>query len=313
VVCEPAEPTIRRRHLLAGAAGLVVGACGGHPPARSSPDRRSGSPPAGTPSAGTPKAGTSPTPPVTGTPPPAGPRPPPATVAPAPVVLARSHVPVLCFHQVRDWAAGDSPSARAIITPPQRFAAQIDALARAGYTTISPDRLLAHLQYGTRLPARPVMLSFDDASEGQYTHALPVLLRQRFTATFFVMTVVLDKPRWLGRAQVRDLHRRGMTIAAHTWDHHPVTRYSRADWPIQLVRPARELAQLTGSPVRLFAYPYGLWNQAALPHLRAAGYEAAFQLAQRQDPRAPLLTIRRVIAASSWDGPALLRHLQADS
>jgi len=86
-------------------------------------------------------------------------------VAPAPVILARSHVPVLCFHQVRDWAAGDSPSARAMITPPQRFAAQIDALARA---------------------------------------------------------------------------------------------------------------------------------------------------AQRQDPRAPLLTIRRVIAASGWDGPALLRHLPAD-
>src|SRR5437667_285380 len=82
-------------------------------------------------------------------------------------------------------------------TPPQRLAAQLDALARAGYTTITPDQLLAHLRYGTRLPARPVMLSFDDASEGQYTHALPMLLRHRFTATFFMMTVVLDKPRWL--------------------------------------------------------------------------------------------------------------------
>jgi peptidoglycan/xylan/chitin deacetylase (PgdA/CDA1 family) len=217
---------------------------------------------------------------------------------------------VLCFHQVREWAPGDSPFARTAITPPRRFAAQMDALAAAGYTTITPDRLLAYLRYGTGLPTRPVLLSFDDAYASQYTHALPVLVRHRFTATFFVMTIVLDKPRWLSRAQVRDLHRRGMTIAAHSWDHRPVPGYSGQDWQTQLVGPARELAKVTGAPVRLFAYPYGAWTQAALPHLRAAGYQAAFQLDWRQDRRQPLLTIRRIVASSSWDGRALLFYTQ---
>jgi peptidoglycan/xylan/chitin deacetylase (PgdA/CDA1 family) len=310
-VCEPVRPTIRRRDLLAAAGGLVVAACGGGA-VRSSPGRRPGPPVATTATAGTAPSPSAAGTPAAGTPAPGGTRPATARVAPAPVILARSHVPVLCFHQVRDWAAGDSPAARSIITPPQRFAIQMDALARAGYATITPDELLDYLQYGTGLPTRPVMLSFDDASEGQYTHALPVLLRHRFTATFFVMTVVLDKPRWLSRAQVRDLHRRGMTIGAHTWDHHPVPGYSGQDWRVQLVEPARELARITGAPVGLFAYPYGLWSQAALPHLRAAGYRAAFQLGQRQDPRQPLLTIRRMIAPSGWAGPTLLRQIQAD-
>jgi peptidoglycan/xylan/chitin deacetylase (PgdA/CDA1 family) len=301
VVTEPSRPVIGRRALLAGAGGLLAAACSGRRRA-TAPVRASTAPPVDMsgPSA------TRPAPTHVTTRPVSAPVP-----APPAVILARSTVPVLCFHQVRDWATGDSASAKVIITPPGRLAAQLDALAAAGYTTITPDQLLAHLRYGARLPSRPVLLSFDDASGGQYTHALPLLLRHRFTATFFVMTVVLDKPRWLSRAQVRDLHRHGMTIAAHTWDHHPVTRYTGADWQRQLVDPARDLARLIGAPVRLFAYPYGLWDQAALPHVHAAGYEAAFQLSQRQDPRQPLLTIRRMIAASEWDGGTLIQQMRA--
>jgi peptidoglycan/xylan/chitin deacetylase (PgdA/CDA1 family) len=238
-----------------------------------------------------------------------GPAAPARSPAPPSVILARSHVPVLCFHQIRDWTEGDSGSARTIITPPQRFDAQMGALADAGYRTITPEQLLAYLQDGTPLPPRPVLLSFDDASEGQYTHALPVLLRHGFTATYFVMTVVLDKSGWLSRDQVRDLSRQGMTIGAHTWDHHPVTHYDEADWRIQLVEPARELGYVLDRPVRLFAYPYGVWNQAALPHVAAAGYEAAFQLSDSQDASQPLFTIRRVMARSDWDGSALLHQI----
>jgi peptidoglycan/xylan/chitin deacetylase (PgdA/CDA1 family) len=186
------------------------------------------------------------------------------------------------------------------------------ALAAARFTTITPAQLLAYLRYDTPLPPRPVLLSFDDASAGQYTNALPVLLRHGFTATFFVMTVVLDKPGWLSRDQVRALDRQGMTIGAHTWDHHPVTRYAEADWRTQLVEPARELARILDRPVRLFAYPYGLWNQAALPRVAAAGYEAAFQLSDRPDANQPLFTIRRVMAVSGWDGAALLHHVDTD-
>jgi peptidoglycan/xylan/chitin deacetylase (PgdA/CDA1 family) len=291
---------IERRHLLAGVtATALLAACSGTPPrsrASASPSaapipepRRSPSTPSG-------PAGGS-----------AAPR---QVAAPVSVILARSHVPVLCFHQIRPWRATDSPSARTIITPPQRFADQIATLARTGYTTITPDQLLRYLQFGVRLPDRPVLLTFDDASEGQYTSGLPVLAKYRFTATFFVMTVVLDKPHWLSRDQVRDLHRRGMTIGAHTWDHHPVTGYSGADWRRQLIEPARELSHLTGAPVLFFAYPYGVWNRAALPHVASAGYQAAFQLSGAQDRSRPLLTIRRILAVSDLDGPALIRQLK---
>jgi peptidoglycan/xylan/chitin deacetylase (PgdA/CDA1 family) len=290
-----------RRHFLAGAAAAFLAGCSGGP---RSATGTSASPPAATTGPAQATAGRSR---PEGTPS-AAPAPSPA---PPSVILARSHVPVLCFHQIRPWRADDPPSTRSLITPPDRLAGQMQTLASAGYTTITPDQLLNHLKFDVRLPERPVLLTFDDASEGQYTNALPILQDHAFTATFFVMTVVLDKPHWLSRTQVRDLDRRGMTIGAHTWDHHRVTGYTGADWWIQLTEPAHELTRIIGRPVRLFAYPNGAWNQAALPHVQAAGYEAAFQLGAPQDRSHPLLTIRRIMVASDWNGPTLVRQLNS--
>jgi hypothetical protein len=150
-----------------------------------------------------------------------------------------------------------------------------------------------------------VLLTFDDASAGQYTRALPLLRRHHFVATFFVMTVVLDKPGWLTSRQVRQLDRDGMTIAPHTYDHHAVPQYRGEDWHTQLVAPAAKLEKLVGHPVRLFAYPFGLWSPEAFAHLDDAGYVAAFQLAGKLDRRHPCgrcgaSSCRSSPAASCW-------------
>jgi peptidoglycan/xylan/chitin deacetylase (PgdA/CDA1 family) len=236
--------------------------------------------------------------------------------APAPrtdlaAIAARAKVPVLCWHQIRRQTPADAASARPYIVSPRTFAAQIAALDRAGYTPISGDALADHVARGAPLPRKPVLLTFDDGSAGQWSAALPVLRRHRFKATFFVMTVVLGNRGWLTRGQVRALDRAGMTIAAHTWDHHPVPGYTRTDWPRQLLSPKLELTKLVGHPIRLFAYPYGLWSQAGIDHLRRFGFSAAFQLAGKLDAGAPLYTLRRIIVPQIG-GRELLRDIRRD-
>jgi peptidoglycan/xylan/chitin deacetylase (PgdA/CDA1 family) len=196
-------------------------------------------------------------------------------------------VPVLCWHQIRAATARDSASDRTYIVSPKTLAAQLAALDRAGYHPVTGQALVAHVALGKPLPPKPVLLTFDDASAGQYTRALPLLRRHHFVATFFVMTVVLDKPGWLTSRQVRQLDRDGMTIAPHTYDHHAVPQYRGEDWHTQLVAPAAKLEKLVGHPVRLFAYPFGLWSPEAFAHLDDAGYVAAFQLAGKLDRRHP--------------------------
>jgi peptidoglycan/xylan/chitin deacetylase (PgdA/CDA1 family) len=156
-----------------------------------------------------------------------------------------------------------------------------------------------------------VLLTFDDASKGQVSRALPLLRAHHFTATFFVMTVVLGKPGWMTRADVRTLDRAGMTIGAHTWDHHPVPQYSGADWARQIDEPTRELEQIVGHRIGVFAYPFGLWSASAFPHLRNARLRAAFQLADKLDRGHPLYTLRRIIVPQE-SGAALLRQMRED-
>jgi len=268
--------------MIVTAIALAIGGCGGHDRARSG-----GVAPAKAPRA----------------------RPAPRTDAAA--VAARANVPVLCWHQIRVPTSADSTDARPYIVSPRRLAEQLDALSRAGFTAVGGDALASHVLRGTPLPHKPVLLTFDDGSAGQYTQALPILRRHHFVATFFVMTVVLDKPGWLSRRQVRALDGAGMTIAAHTWDHHPVPEYTAADWARQLVEPRDELAGIVGHPVRLFAYPDGLWSPAAFPHLQRARFTAAFQLAGKLDAADPRWTLRRIIVPS-LTGAQLLRAIRQD-
>jgi peptidoglycan/xylan/chitin deacetylase (PgdA/CDA1 family) len=217
----------------------------------------------------------------------------------------------LCWHQIRPQTAADSARDRAYIVSPKVLAGQLDALDRAGYHSVTGQALVAHVAIGKPLPPKPVLLTFDDASAGQFTQALPLLRRHHFVATFFVMTVVLGKPGWLTKEQVRRLDRAGMTIGPHTYDHHAVPDYSGGDWDTQLVAPAAELKRIVGHPLRLFAYPFGLWSPEAFPHLDDAGYVAAFQLADKLDRDNPLWTLRRIIVPE-LSGPELLRQMRRD-
>jgi peptidoglycan/xylan/chitin deacetylase (PgdA/CDA1 family) len=243
------------------------------------------------------------------------PRPTPrATPAPktdAASIAKRAKIPVLCYHQIRKQTAADSAQDRAYIVSPSAFAAQMEALDEAGYTTVTGEALVDHVARGTKLPRKPILLTFDDASAGQYTQVLPMLREHHFVATFFVMTVVLGKPGWLTRGQVRALDRAGMTIAGHTYDHKEVPSYSGSDWNTQLVEPGRQLQRLVGHRIRLFAYPYGAYSPDAIEHLWSAGYRAAFQLAEKLDRRHPLWSIRRIIVPQI-SGKDLLREIRSD-
>ena len=290
---------MRRRTLLAAAASAMLSGC----------SRSAGPSAAGTTSSA-PTPAEKPTATAPASPSPTA-SPPPSSSSPE-EILSRSTVPVLCYHQLRDFRADDSDYARTIITPPPVFTAQLQALRDGGYTPITADALINHLQFGAPLPDRPVLLTFDDGSVTHHSVALPTLTKFGFPGTFFPMTVVLNKTNWLSEGQLRELDRAGMAIGAHSWDHQRMDRLNADQWEIQLDAPKGQLADILGHPVDLMAYPYGAWSQQALSRVKAAGYRAAFQLSDVQDPAHPLLTIRRIMPPPTWDAQALQSHLESE-
>lgn len=226
----------------------------------------------------------------------------------AATVLARPEVPILCYHQIRDWRGSDSKGAKDYIMPVANFKEQMQMLADSGYHTILPDQLYAYLTTGATLPTKPIMLTFDDTDLDQYTVAAPEMEKHGFKGVFFIMTVSIGrhgKQPYMDKAQIKDLSDRGHAIASHTWDHHNVKKYQGQDWVTQVEEPTQKLEEITGKPIQFFAYPFGLWNPQAIPELKKRGMVAAFQLADKRDLQDPLFTIRRIIASGYWSTKTL--------
>lgn len=233
-------------------------------------------------------------------------------IADAATILARPQVPILCYHQIRDWRPKDSQSSKDYIIPTAAFREQMQMLADSGYHTVLPDQLYAYLTTGAALPSKPVMLTFDDGDLDQYETAVPILDKHGFKGTFFIMTVAIGrrgKQPYMDKAQIKDLSDRGHAIGAHTWDHHNVKKYQGDDWKIQVEEPKAKLEAIIGKPVKYFAYPFGLWNKQALPEIRKRGYVAAFTLADKRDDSMPLYTVRRIIAGGQWKAKTMYRNL----
>ncbi|MGA0556647.1 polysaccharide deacetylase family protein [Larkinella sp. VNQ87] len=237
-------------------------------------------------------------------------------IADAATILSRKQVPVLCYHQVREWRAKDTKSAKDYICPTSVFEAHMKMLADSGYHAILPDQLYAYLATGAPLPPKPVMITFDDGDLDQYETATPILEKHKFKAAFFIMTVAIGRrgyQPYMDKQQIKDLADRGHAIGCHTWDHHNVKKYQGPDWVTQIEEPTKKLEAITGKPVRHFAYPFGLWNHEATVELKKRGYLAAYQLAEKKrDDENPLLSVRRIIASGYWS-PRTLHNSMVNS
>ncbi len=154
------------------------------------------------------------------------------------------------------------------------------------------------------------MLTFDDTDLDQYTLAKPVMDEYNFKGVFFIMTVALNKPRYMSRDQVKQLSDEGHVIGSHTWDHMNVKKLTAPDWAIQIEKPLKQLQEITGKPVRYFAYPFGLWKPEIIPGIKERQFEGAFQLSAKRDENDPLFTIRRIIVPGQWSAQTMHKAME---
>ena len=230
-------------------------------------------------------------------------------VADAATILARKQVPILCYHQVRNWKPSDGKVGKDYIVEVQNFKDQIKMLADSGYHSILPDQLYAYLNTGAALPEKPIMFTFDDTDLDQFTVAAPTLKKYGFKAVYFIMTVTIGKKgkfvHYMSSDQIKQLSDEGNVIGSHTYDHKNVKKYEGKDWEEQLDKPTKRLEEITGKKITEFAYPFGLWKKEAIPELKKRGFKSAYILATKRDENDPLFTIRRIIASGYWSPKTL--------
>lgn len=235
-------------------------------------------------------------------------------VADAKTILARKQVPILCYHQVRNWKPTDGKVGKDYIVEVQNFKDQMKMLADSGYHTILPDQLYAYLNTGAALPSKPIMLTFDDTDLDQFTIVNPTLKKLGYKAVYFIMTVSIGRKGkfvdYMSSDQIKQLSDEGNIIGSHTYDHKNFKKYAGKDWEEQLDKPTKRLEEITGKKMTEFAYPFGLWNAEGIPELKKRGFRMAFQLSTKRDEKDPLFTIRRIIASGYWSPKTLSNSIK---
>jgi peptidoglycan/xylan/chitin deacetylase (PgdA/CDA1 family) len=228
----------------------------------------------------------------------------------AATLLLKPEVPVLCYHRIRNILASDSENMKTYSVSPTRFAQQMKTLSENGFHPISPNQLYDYLIHDGVLPPKPILITFDDGREEQYRLGIEELNKYGFKGVFFIMTVSMGRPGYMSRTQIKHLSDNGHTIGAHTWDHHPVTNYEYKDWNIQLIKPKKQLEEITGKKVSYFAYPFGAWNTSSIPKIKNCGYELAFILSTKRNLDQPLFTIRRLIVTESMSRNRMITAIE---
>lgn len=231
-------------------------------------------------------------------------------VADLATILSKKEVPVLCYHHIRNFRAGEGERMKGYEVTPAAFADQMKALSDSGYKTILPDDLYEYLVHGAALPPKPIMITFDDNDKEQFTIGATEMNKYEFKGVYFIMTISINRTRYMSEEQLKQLSDEGHAIEGHTWDHHMVTKYQSADWDTQLVKPQKRLEAIIGKPVKYFAYPFGLWNREAIPEFKSHGYKLAFILSTKRDSTEPLYTIRRMIVPGQWTPQGMIKAMK---
>jgi peptidoglycan/xylan/chitin deacetylase (PgdA/CDA1 family) len=233
--------------------------------------------------------------------------------------LAR--VPVIMYHDIL-------PTKEVFFdVTPAELEADLQLIREKGLTPVSLDQLVEHLSTGKQLPAKPIVLSFDDGYAGHYTYVLPLLKQYGYPAVFSIYPSKVGKS--FGRSsltweQLREMAANPLvTIASHSVTHPADLReLSDAELRQEVVESKRILETELGRSIDHFVYPEGKYDDRVAHWVQLSGYRSALTMNDAEDRFAgqstDLLSIDRIgqsqleaVLDSAYGGPPLLTFGQA--
>jgi len=96
-------------------------------------------------------------------------------------------IPILMYHHLAEEGDGGD------IISASLFEEHMRALSKAGYTAVTFENLKNYVERGTALPAKPIVITFDDGYESNLTLAYPILKKYDMQAEVFAIGVSIGK------------------------------------------------------------------------------------------------------------------------
>jgi peptidoglycan/xylan/chitin deacetylase (PgdA/CDA1 family) len=197
---------------------------------------------------------------------------------PTPDGVQRSaEIPILMYHYISAPPPDADKYRRDLSVTPEDFEAHLAWLRSQGYESITLRELVFHLWAGWPLPAKPIVLTFDDGYRDQYTNAFPLLQKYGYVGTFFLVTRPIDDgdPNYMTWEMVSEMQRAGMSMQPHGYRHFDL-KGRPVDFLVYEIVGAKEAIEArTGEVTRFFCYPSGSYDERTIRVLESAGFWAA--------------------------------------
>ncbi len=174
-----------------------------------------------------------------------------------PKTHAATSIPVVLYHVITDNPSGDYQYSTA------NFKKHMKYLNDNGYTTLSAEQYVDIVVNGATAPAKPILLTFDDATPDFITNALPVLTQYNMKAVSFVIQDNIGS--WgMTLDQLNALKTNpNISLQNHTKSHDQAvwtTAITKAAAGAEIQSANAFLKGITGQDPILLAYPYGAYN-----------------------------------------------------
>ena len=185
-------------------------------------------------------------------------------------------VPILLYHYVEYVTDEKDTIRKSLNIEPDIFEAQVKTLKENGHTFMTASELAQVLNGNSRLPRKPVLLTFDDGHWDVETVILPILKKYNARATAYVAPALLNGSDFMTKKQMEKIIDSGLIeIGAHTVHHislqgkiSPIVMY-------EVTQSKKILENEYGIRVLSFAYPNGDFDQQAIDIIKDAGYLTA--------------------------------------
>lgn len=178
---------------------------------------------------------------------------------------------ILMYHSISE---GEGPTC----IRPDVFRHQMRTLQECGYQVVRLADVAAWLQSGAELPARSIVLTFDDGFEDFATTAFPELHVRGWSATVFLPTAkvggVADWDSYCsGRKlmswdKVKVLAGHGIDFGGHGVHHADLTALTASQRRDEIAFSRQVIEENIGRPVVSFAAPFGRTNAVVRTEIR---------------------------------------------
>ena len=166
------------------------------------------------------------------------------------------NVPVLMYHAVSDdlWGYWD------LFVSPQTMEEELLYLQENGYETIWFEDLSHIEDY-----EKPVILTFDDGYDDNYTELFPLLQKYNAKATIFVIPKAIGTPHKMTAEQIYALSQSGLvSIQSHTYSHGNLSTMDEETLVFEMEASQNYLAALTGQVPYAVCYPEGTRSELSI-------------------------------------------------